>query len=226
MLTEHIHIEVNWHDILETCLIVQITCWKVDDGNFQLSIFQGKMVKIIKRFGDIASYNTVKKNQFQYSVWIKWKKTNAIKTRSVANKIVNDTCVVLFSSVSSYKHLGSYFKNLLVYLSVNIAQGKSTQQSSTWSWPSKNAVDGKPRTCSFTYKDNDPWWRVDLGSSRTVKKVALINRHHANYKRLANFEIRVGMIDSRPKQNSLWVFESSKSLIFRSSCNYCQDYRS
>ncbi len=107
----------------------------------------------------------------------------------------------LFFQDVVFKHLEPYLKNLILYLLVNIAQGKNTQQSSTWSWPSKNAVDGKPETCSYTYQDNDPWWRVDLGSSWTVKKVALIN--HADYKRLANFEIRVGMVDSRPKQNSL-----------------------
>jgi len=71
---------------------------------------------------------------------------------------------------------------------VNVAFGKSTDQSSTNNYNSTvrgisgNAVDGNPDTefgsghCSRTNSANPSWWRVDLGGNRVaVSEVYIVN---------------------------------------------------
>ncbi|XP_078354936.1 uncharacterized protein LOC144639515, partial [Oculina patagonica] len=50
----------------------------------------------------------------------------------------------------------------------------------------KAAVDGNADSCSQTDYQQDPWWRVDLGSSLPVAEVSL------HYLSLEKFEIRIG----------------------------------
>ena len=42
--------------------------------------------------------------------------------------------------------------------------------------------------------DTNPWWRVDLGSQKSVDEVFIVNRGDCCGDRLSSFEIRVGML--------------------------------
>ena len=63
-------------------------------------------------------------------------------------------------------------------------------------------MDGKTTTsysagsCTFTNYANDPWWRVDLGTSLPVAEVVIVNRacggECAGY--LTNFEIKISKL--------------------------------
>ncbi|GMH33203.1 hypothetical protein BSKO_01037 [Bryopsis sp. KO-2023] len=94
---------------------------------------------------------------------------------------------------------------------VLVSRGQPTFQSTTaYRGDSSRAVDGnldpryKSRSCSHTgngsnkrqEKTNNPWWVVDLGESKKVKRVKITNRRDCCSKRLSGFEIRVG--DTRP----------------------------
>ena len=43
-------------------------------------------------------------------------------------------------------------------------------------------------------RQNQPWWRVDLGQDELVTEVYLVNRGDCCGDRLDNFEIRVGRL--------------------------------
>ena len=81
----------------------------------------------------------------------------------------------------------------------NIALFKPTSQSSAYSdsisYPASNAVDGDRGTdiskCTHTLKENNPWWRVDLGRVEPVAEVNILNRDTLS-DRLDGAEIRVG----------------------------------
>jgi len=72
----------------------------------------------------------------------------------------------------------------------NLALNKPAVQSSTDAGgvPSR-AVDGDTSTsvCTQTAAENDPWWRVDLGTFYPVKEVVIVSRDAIN-----GFEIRIG----------------------------------
>ncbi|XP_070533539.1 macrophage mannose receptor 1-like [Ptychodera flava] len=83
----------------------------------------------------------------------------------------------------------------------NVAEGKPTAQSSDK--PKKdsgsdNAVDGNfntdasKRSCSWTNKEFQPWWRVDLGSTYNIYEVVITNRADCCQFRIKEAEIRVG----------------------------------
>ncbi|XP_019614540.1 PREDICTED: uncharacterized protein LOC109462428 isoform X1 [Branchiostoma belcheri] len=84
--------------------------------------------------------------------------------------------------------------------STNIARGRPAQQSSQYDGNSVagRAVDGNTnarwsgRSCSCTRNDNQPWWRVDLGSSNCVDRVVVTNRADCCPERLQNFKVYVG----------------------------------
>ncbi|XP_065056205.1 uncharacterized protein LOC135684538 [Rhopilema esculentum] len=91
----------------------------------------------------------------------------------------------------------------------NYARGKPTRQSSTsHSGSSERAVDGNPHSnygggsCTHTNREPGAWWRVDLLASKTVGKIAIVNRADCCSKRLKQVEIRVGETDS-PDKNTL-----------------------
>ena len=46
-------------------------------------------------------------------------------------------------------------------------------------------------SCTHTQLQTDPWWRVDLGSSKPVSEVFIVNRVGGE-NRLNNAELRVG----------------------------------
>jgi hypothetical protein len=81
----------------------------------------------------------------------------------------------------------------------NAARGMPTMQSSTaGGGAAARAVDGRTATnfkansCTHTKYETNPWWRVDLGKTRTVKAVQIWNRGDCCGSRLSNFEVRVG----------------------------------
>ena len=46
--------------------------------------------------------------------------------------------------------------------------------------------------CTHTHKDNNAWWRVDLGREEPVVEVNIVNRYGGPSVRLNGAEIRVG----------------------------------
>ncbi|XP_070543541.1 apolipoprotein(a)-like isoform X2 [Ptychodera flava] len=87
----------------------------------------------------------------------------------------------------------------------NVAQGKSSTQSSLKSGklgpdvgPEK-AVDGDYNpdaksglSCSWTNKEMQPWWKVDLGQIFSIYEVVITNREDCCSFRIKNAEVRVG----------------------------------
>ena len=89
---------------------------------------------------------------------------------------------------------------------VNLALRRPAAQSSPYKFKGygepSNAVDGNTdgdrvsKSCTHTktpYEDN-PWWRVDLGSSYLINRVDVYNRVDCCSNRLRNMEIRVGNV--------------------------------
>ncbi|XP_070546534.1 uncharacterized protein [Ptychodera flava] len=84
----------------------------------------------------------------------------------------------------------------------NVAQGKLATQSSDK--PNKDggaekAVDGNTggewkasKSCSWTRRELQPWWKVDLGSSFDVYEIRIFNRRDCCRRRILNAQIRVG----------------------------------
>ena len=84
---------------------------------------------------------------------------------------------------------------------LDLARGQSTAQSTTvHGGLSSRAVDGgttkryNQGSCTHSNIQDNPWWRVDLGSSRPVGEVVIVNRDCtgpcADY--LKGFEIWIG----------------------------------
>ncbi|XP_070534322.1 C-type mannose receptor 2-like isoform X2 [Ptychodera flava] len=87
----------------------------------------------------------------------------------------------------------------------NVAEGRPTSQSSDKPKKdsgSENAVDGDFSTdvatgsCSWTNKEYQPWWKVDLGRSHDIYEVVITNREDCCPFRIKNAEIRVGDSDN------------------------------
>ena len=57
---------------------------------------------------------------------------------------------------------------------------------------SGRAVDGisDAGSCTVTGREQNPWWRVDLGQAEPVTEVYIVNGDKLDY-----FEIRVGRLD-------------------------------
>ena len=98
----------------------------------------------------------------------------------------------------------------IFHLTVNLARGRLTKQSSTgWGGSSFKAVDGKrdgnyrKGSCTHTYRTNNPWWRVDLEAEEDVKVVRIWNRADCCWNRLRQVEVRVGNTDNNPQANTV-----------------------
>ncbi|XP_022807816.1 uncharacterized protein LOC111344820 [Stylophora pistillata] len=88
-----------------------------------------------------------------------------------------------------------------IYLRDNLAFRKQTNQSSVqYGGVSSRAVDGisdtsyQARSCTHTRREDNPWWRVDLGQVEPVSEVYLVNQADEWFFRQNNFEIRVGTV--------------------------------
>ncbi|VDI21509.1 Hypothetical predicted protein [Mytilus galloprovincialis] len=77
-----------------------------------------------------------------------------------------------------------------------VAYGKSCWQSSTgWDEYASRAVDGNLNTKMHTYKDQSPYWIVDLGKPYKIKRIEIFNRQHggrSSGRRLHDLDIMVG----------------------------------
>ncbi|XP_072548654.1 fucolectin-1-like [Salminus brasiliensis] len=106
-------------------------------------------------------------------------------------------------------------------------KGKATQSSLYGNGFPSNAIDGNRDgayghgSCTHTYDDLSPWWRLDLQKRRKVFSIIVANRHDAVPERLTGAEIRIGdslenngnnnpkcaVISSIDKQNPVMTFE-------------------
>ena len=55
------------------------------------------------------------------------------------------------------------------------------------------AVDGSPETCSQTWRETSPWWRVDFGSPRLVVSFRVYGRTDFRQADLDGFQVHVGI---------------------------------
>ena len=104
-------------------------------------------------------------------------------------------------SVSKTCHINILYSAdtfLSFILSENIALQRNTAQSLQYGGgAASRAVDGNfdglwsHGSCTHTQLQTDPWWRVDLGSSKPVSEVFIVNRVGGE-NRLNNAELRVG----------------------------------
>ncbi|XP_035689154.1 macrophage mannose receptor 1-like [Branchiostoma floridae] len=86
----------------------------------------------------------------------------------------------------------------------NLAIGKTATQSSDFvhlgeALGAGKAVDGsratdiKPgKACTHTENEYQPWWKVDLSRTYTIKQISILNRGDCCGERLKNFMVRVG----------------------------------
>jgi hypothetical protein len=87
--------------------------------------------------------------------------------------------------------------------SINLALGKSTTQSSTYSHPtsptSDKAVDGNTSgkfsdaSTTQTNKEQGAWWQVDLGAIKTINQIIIYNRTDCCKDRLSQYRITVSI---------------------------------
>lgn len=83
----------------------------------------------------------------------------------------------------------------------NIARlGEARQSSTAFSGPAKLAIDGntdgdfaKAKSTTHTETSTDPWWELDLKSSRAVDRIAVWNRTDGSQDRLSGF--RLALLD-------------------------------
>jgi hypothetical protein len=82
---------------------------------------------------------------------------------------------------STGEHINLFELEVFTSSGINIAQGKSASQSSTYvaasgkTFPASNVVDGVTSTFSHT-NDINGWLEVDLGSSFDISSVNILNR--------------------------------------------------
>ncbi|CAH1263337.1 NPTX1 [Branchiostoma lanceolatum] len=81
----------------------------------------------------------------------------------------------------------------------NIALNRPTDQSSiAHNGAAGLAVDGNrnpiwnAKSCTHTTEEPNPWWRVDLGSTKYVDRVVIFNRKDCCWGRLNGFQVHVG----------------------------------
>ncbi|XP_078392132.1 fucolectin-like [Cetorhinus maximus] len=97
----------------------------------------------------------------------------------------------VFASLCGIFHIGNSQEN--------VAAGIRATQSTTYRHfaNANNAIDGNKDTefrhssCSSTYRENQPWWRVDLQRHYRVFVVRITNRNKKG-QRLNGAEIRIG----------------------------------
>jgi type IV pilus assembly protein PilY1 len=93
--------------------------------------------------------------------------------------------------------------------STNVAQGRTTSQSSTdFGAVSGRAVDNNTNgtfnnnSVTHTLSEYQPWWQVDLGSSQQISRLRIYNRTDCCEDRLRNFYIFAASFDMSGKTMS------------------------
>ncbi|XP_050960134.1 fucolectin-like isoform X2 [Labeo rohita] len=82
----------------------------------------------------------------------------------------------------------------------NLALGAKTDQSSTFPFfgLAKHAVDGNSNSnyflgsCTHTFMEHSPWWRVDLGGVYKISRVTITNRGDCCGEWISGAQIRIG----------------------------------
>ncbi|XP_078137951.1 uncharacterized protein LOC139920847 [Centroberyx gerrardi] len=81
----------------------------------------------------------------------------------------------------------------------NVAlSGRATQSSTLYAGHASNPISGRRSpnyghgSCTHTYQQTDPWWRVDLLAVYRVSAVTILNRGDCCSERLVGAEIRIG----------------------------------
>ncbi|MBL8206393.1 MAG: NPCBM/NEW2 domain-containing protein [Blastocatellia bacterium] len=99
---------------------------------------------------------------------------------------------------------------------VNVAQGRSATQSSTYSGAAASrAVDGntngafRSNSVTHTNSNANAWWQVDLGSNRAIESIRLYNRTDCCGERLSNFYVFVSSTNMSGRSYSSLLGDSS-----------------
>ncbi|XP_051756501.1 uncharacterized protein LOC127516167 isoform X2 [Ctenopharyngodon idella] len=77
-------------------------------------------------------------------------------------------------------------------LQENIAIKGKAVQSSTFYYESNVATDDDNVTCTHTETETNPWWRLDLKSSKSIRDVTVTNRIDCCPEQIDGAEIRIG----------------------------------
>ena len=139
--------------------------------------------------------------------------------------LVCDCCIFLllckqrFVSLLSHKIITDLFS--ASFLSKDRALKHPAAQSSrkntdegfaAWAVDGNDNTDWSQNSCTMTRTENNPWWRVDLGSSVPVTDVFIVNRDCgagcANQFR--DFEIRIGKYDVLREDGKKLIKKESK----------------
>jgi hypothetical protein len=127
---------------------------------------------------------------------------------SACNQLVNPGCATAPACHEGTNQSGTCKDS-------NLSQGKSASQSSTnGSYSASRAVDGNTGgtlsggSVSKTNGESSPWWKVDLGSTKTIRKIEIFDRTDCSnttnvpvtceWYRLNNFKVE------RSTDNSTW----------------------
>ncbi|XP_052387767.1 uncharacterized protein LOC127934432 [Carassius gibelio] len=87
---------------------------------------------------------------------------------------------------------------------MNIATwGTPVQSTIAYNWYPSNALDGLSSTCTHTYTQSDPWWKLDLMKTYSVNRVTITNRLDCCSSRINGAEIRIGNDSSDVSNNSI-----------------------
>lgn len=174
---------------------------KLFQYNWRIIVMNG-----VRKFGSIAvlsgliALNVIPHKTFAYDIPLKKQtvRENPFQfNRETAQNNDDNDCV-------SVNPGASYADGL-----VNLAKGKRTSQSSTYSEGNTNytsdlAVDGNTQgnflsdLGSHTQSEKNAWWEVDLGTNDSLDKIIIWNRtDHEWGKRLSNFRVIVSDSSNR-----------------------------
>ena len=98
---------------------------------------------------------------------------------------------------------------------VNLSQGKSASQSTTYNsaYPASKAIDGAT-SFNHTNAELQPWWQVDLGSSQSVNYIQITNRVECCGNRIKRFRVFVtnSPVASYSTSGSVYLYDNSSGL--------------
>ncbi|ROL29803.1 Fucolectin-5 [Anabarilius grahami] len=80
----------------------------------------------------------------------------------------------------------------LLSLLENIAITGKAVQSSTFYFESNVATDDDDFSCTHTETETNPWWRLELKSSKSIGQVVVTNRIDCCPEQIDGAEIRIG----------------------------------
>lgn len=115
-------------------------------------------------------------------------------------KLITINCLVYFLLTTiclTFFYIGSLFAE-----QINLTLSGEAIQSSTDTWygitgSASRAIDGNTNgdwrngSVTHTYKENQPWWRVDLTNTYEISSIILWNRTDSCSDRLTNFNVSI-----------------------------------